>query len=519
MSTSVQKKRIGFVELPDEALDLFGYYAQRPDWELTLVIGVDARSYAARMADVLHIPILERPNRPALLGCDRLIVGKKGGLMYVIQELTEGTDIEVVPLDAALLELAAAHGKSQIVARPDFSAHQRAKQDGTPSKPASKPSPVPVPEAKPKAKTNAKPKAKTPPRNVPISAPKVASPKPPKPIPATTKYTSESTFDAGTLLGEDFRDKLGALSINTDGDQLLHEILKMAVRVTHADSGSIMLLDETGKRLRIAVADGLPHWVLAHSQQEVGKGISGTVFATGMPRRVHGHLAQSSSADVRPGLREAACVPIMTKEGPIGVLNVSVESENTMFGDNVIGLLNMFAREASGAVLKAINLRKLTGTIHREAVLRQVERLMSLQETFPSRFRSVGEVVGQSLGADYAHCFIVDSEGKELVLFSSAMGTATLNTKPQPLNQGFLGWILRHGGPEVLESSSGTTGDGAAMAYLPLICGRPHALLVFDMVPLKDNSAVNVLNFLTEIKEVIEAYIALEDAMGKELAS
>ena len=49
----------------------------------------------------------------------------------------------------------------------------------------------------------------------------------------------------------------------------------------------------------------------------------------------------------------------------------------------------LFLGMASGAVLKAISLKKLTGTVHREAVLRQVERLMSLQETLPSRFRSV----------------------------------------------------------------------------------------------------------------------------------
>jgi GAF domain-containing protein len=501
-----EKKRIGFLELPDEALDLFGYYAQRPNWEVSLVVSVDAQSYAARMADVLKIPVLERPNRPALVECDRLIVGKKAGLMAMINELIEDTDIEVIPLETAILALASGHWKevSQVLPRPDF-------------KELAKEFKKKAPPVKSKGKTRTAPKKKT------AAAPKKSRKKPPvpkkpaappKPKPDLVEYTSDSTFDAGTLLGADFREKLGGLPIDSNGDQLLHEILKMAVRVTHADSGSIMLVDETGTHLRIAVADGLPQWVIGHTRQEVGKGVSGKVFSSGKPMLVHGHLpaSESSSPDVRPGLREAACVPILTKDGPIGVLNISVESEKTNLDKGAIGLLNMFAREASGAILKALNLRKLEGSIHREAVVRQVERLMSLQETLPSRFRSVGEVLGQNLRADYAHCFVVDSDGKNLVLFGTPHGTTALNTRPQTLDRGFLSWVLRNGEPHVLEAADSATSERVSMAYLPVRCGRPYALIVLETVPLKKNSAVNVLNFLTEIQEVIEAYIALEDA-------
>ena len=68
------KKVIGFIELPDDALDLFGHYARRPDWEVGVVVSIDGQSYAARMAGILTIPLLDRPNRPALVTCDRLIV-------------------------------------------------------------------------------------------------------------------------------------------------------------------------------------------------------------------------------------------------------------------------------------------------------------------------------------------------------------------------------------------------------------------------------------------------------------
>ena len=458
------KKYIGFVELPDEALDLFGHYAKRPHWEVSLVVSLNAFSYASRMADILQIPVLERPNRPALVSCDRLIVGNTAGLAAMVNELVEDTDIEVIPLDEALRELG-----------------------GTPQK---------KPQTAPASGNKATPEQKK--------------------DPPSAEYTSESNFDAGTLLGADFKEKLGAISLNTNADQLLHEILQMAVRVTHADSGSIMLVDEYGTHLRVAVADGLPQWVIAHTRQEVGKGIAGEVFATGKPRLLHGHLplAQSKSADVRPGLREAACVPIPSKDGPIGVLNITVESEGRKLDESTIILMNFFAREASSAVLKALNLSRLPSSTQREAVIRQVERLMTLQESLPTRLRSVGEVLGQSLGAHYTHCFVVDADGKHLVLFGAGNATGAMNSRPTPLERGFLGWVLNHDQPHVLEVVDETSSENTAMVYIPLGSGSPPALLVLERVSLKDTTAVEILNFITEVKETVESQISLEETTG-----
>jgi GAF domain-containing protein len=328
-------------------------------------------------------------------------------------------------------------------------------------------------------------------------------------------YTSDSSFDVGPLLGADLREKLGTLSLDGDGDQLLHEILEMAIRVTQADSGSIMLVDEFGT-LRVAVADGLPQWVIAHARQEVGKGISGQVFATGKPRLLHGHLqpGRSGSADVRPGLREAACVAIPTKEGPIGVLNVSVESEERTLDEQSIALLNLFAREASAAVLKALNLNLLSGSTQREAVIRQIERLMTLQESLPARLRSAADALGQALRADYAHCLVVDPSGAHLELFGAAKGLAVLRSDPQPVDRGFLGWALRRSCPTLLEALDQASGDRVALAYLPVISGRSQALLVLERIPLTGTAAANALNLLNAAKEKVEAQMALEETTG-----
>ena len=455
------KQRIGFVELPDEALELFGHYAKRPNWEVAVVVSRDAESYAARMADILQVPVIERANRPALMECNRIVVGNTTGLIALINDLVEGTDIEVIPIDQAFRE-----------------------SGSTPSKPA----------PKPREQAEA------------------------SPTPGSTDsgYISDSSFDAGTLLGADFREKLGAISIDADADQMLHKILEIAVRVIQADSGSIMLVDEYGTHLRVAVADGLPKWVIAHTRQQVGTGIAGQVFATGKPRLLHGHLpsSQSGSAEVRPGLRQAACVPIPGKDGPIGVLNVSVESEGRKLDEQSITLLNLFAREASSAVIKALNLSRLSGTTQREAVMRQIERLMSLQEPLANRLRSVGEVLGQTLGADYTHCFVVDPAEPRLKLQGSAKGVSVVHAQPQSLDRGFFAWILATDNVNVLEAEDPDSSERMAMIYLPILSGMPQGLLVLEKVPMGDTPAAKMVDLLTEAKEKIEAQISLEETTG-----
>jgi len=501
------KKHIGFVELPDEALDLFGHYAQRPDWEVVVVVSVDAQSYAARMAEVLRVPLLDRPNRPALVPCDRLIVGKRAGLVAMVKELVEDTPIEVVTLDAALAEMNADRQKQ--AAREASPARRRTAKTG----PAASPAAAPAPGASaPGGNTPAPPAAKPAARPArPHSRP--APPDTPQPSETPLpNYTSASSFDAGTLLGVDFREKMGAISIDKNGDKMLHEILKLAVRVTRADSGSIMLVDDGGSHLRIAVASGLPQWVLDNTRQKVGAGIAGSVFATGKPRLLQGSVqgSQSPATEVRSGIRSAACVPIPAKGGPIGVLNVSVESEKIRFDEGTIALLNLFAREASGAVIKALNLKRLSGSAHRDAILRQIERLMSLQESLPARMRSVAEVLSQNLGADYAHCFVSDAEGEHLVLFGAPQGVAAPSGRSVPMDRGFLSWILRHGQSHVMEAVDKATGERAAMAYLPVRCHRPYAVLILERVPLREASSGQLLTFLAEIQEILEAYASLE---------
>jgi GAF domain-containing protein len=684
-----RKRNVGFIELPDEALDVFSHYTQLPDWDVALVVSTVYDSYAVRMAEILQVPVLDVPNRLSLLSCGRVIVGNRPvSLLATVRELLAETAVEVIPVDEALQELGTAGPSSPGEEKPAANAPAAGSLNdgiwtevatGTTADPAEPAAPgesapeveagaetagdggveaessdwmaerwpgiaeeveTPIPRRDPvdaQSETEAEPApaediaegepvaeappvadgteaapvqtaddefrfaeepeveasetadadARMGPRSAEVAEVDLPDPEDEEPAAGESEPVTETepfrkkesrqwsarmalpsedargpgetgpaefrpampggvmpeatvpeaahplgtaehdaaqpsgseepepahvpAFDAGTLLGTDIGDRLGALALDTNEDRLLREILQLAVRATHAQTGSIMLLDEDGENLRIAVAQGLPPEVVADTRRKVGEGMAGEVFTSGTSRIVRGTV-QGSSEGAAPGApRESASVPILSDGRPIGVLNVNVNAEGSTLDDKALSLLTRFAKEASGAILKALDLRRLDGVQRREALLRQVDRLMALQESLPSRLHAVGDALGAALSADFVHFFVVDPLGRRLELQTPPRGTAVWHPKSQPLDKGFLGWAVRQGTPHLLGVAENGQDARAALICLPIQSSRPHALVVLENLPLAGSSSEKVMALLNRVVDRVQEVIGVEE--------
>jgi len=74
-----------------------------------------------------------------------------------------------------------------------------------------------------------------------------------------------------------------ALALSEDRQFLFSEVLSLAVEQSNADSGSIMVVDEEARELRIAFADGLSADIVRTTRQRLGEGIAGKVARDGKP--------------------------------------------------------------------------------------------------------------------------------------------------------------------------------------------------------------------------------------------
>lgn len=116
-----------------------------------------------------------------------------------------------------------------------------------------------------------------------------------------------------------------ALARVLDPDDVLHTALDHAMELASAQTGSIMILDPETRRMRIAVARGLPETIVENTDIAEGDGIAGWVLTSKQPLVIE-DLKEVGVRSRRHGIRSAVCIPLADDEGIVGVLNVGSNS-------------------------------------------------------------------------------------------------------------------------------------------------------------------------------------------------
>jgi signal transduction protein with GAF and PtsI domain len=132
-------------------------------------------------------------------------------------------------------------------------------------------------------------------------------------------------------------------------DALLDSILRGAVEVMEATSGSIMLIEPPGSDTMVVKAScGLRREVVKAAQVKVGEGIAGLVA-----ERREGMLLIDDLMDPRLRTRrkvsDAISVPIVEEGELLGVLNLNTKKDQA-FGEFDLFLLNTLIKQVASAI-------------------------------------------------------------------------------------------------------------------------------------------------------------------------
>ena len=133
-----------------------------------------------------------------------------------------------------------------------------------------------------------------------------------------------------------------------DPNEALKLILRETVRLTHATSGSIVLVNPNTQFLEIQAAHGLPLQA-SRLKLRVGEGITGWVAREGKPARVGNVAADPRYVMVRKGVRSELAVPLEVRGETRGVINVD-STRAEAFSEEDQALLEELAVQASSAV-------------------------------------------------------------------------------------------------------------------------------------------------------------------------
>ena len=140
-----------------------------------------------------------------------------------------------------------------------------------------------------------------------------------------------------------------------DLDKLLEIALRQSMTVVGADVGSLMLINEETNKLEIVASGGLERKWVETTSQEIGTGIAGWVVEHGESILVtDAHSDPRFRMTVfRDSITSAASVPLTTKGGVIGVLNVSTVKPGKCFDERDLEILGTVANQMAVAIENA----------------------------------------------------------------------------------------------------------------------------------------------------------------------
>jgi adenylate cyclase len=162
-----------------------------------------------------------------------------------------------------------------------------------------------------------------------------------------------------------------------DLDAVLRNVLDMAVEVMKAERGYLMIADESGKHLHLAAMHNLDRTAMESKDLQISQTIVRKVFESGDPiittdaQNDPRFNAQQSIQSLH--IRSIVCVPLKTKDRPIGVAYIDSRVIPGLFSRQDPELLLSFANQAALAIDNARLFRE------QRARLQEIEQLEEFQ--------------------------------------------------------------------------------------------------------------------------------------------
>ncbi len=281
------------------------------------------------------------------------------------------------------------------------------------------------------------------------------------------------------------------LHATLDPQEALERIVREAVRILGASSGSVALLNPTTGRLEIQASHGLPEGA-ADFRLRPGEGITGLVASTGKPARVDDVRADPKYVQIRPEARSELAVPLELAGDVRGVLNVDADRPGA-FSAADQELLEALAQEAATVIHNT--------WLHEQLRLkaRLLESLIRVSQAINSAVH-LGEalecITREAAGlarAKLCSLMLLDPSGQWLeVRASFGAGPRYLQKPPLNVDESFVGVAVRRQKPMQLENVQ------TSAQYQHTLIAREEGIVSLLAVPLVfSGRSIGVLNVYT----------------------
>jgi GAF domain-containing protein len=214
-----------------------------------------------------------------------------------------------------------------------------------------------------------------------------------------------------------------SVELTVDTDELFIRMLEIAIGVTGAEGGSLMLLEPGAGELRIRVAVGVEPELWPKIRVALGEGIAGRAAAEGQAIHIRGRADQKTFQIVRERLdvESALCVPLIDRGVVLGVLNLHHTTAQSAFSEEDLDFVEQLARLDAQIIGRAQHHEALRDHAARWEAVRDLHAVLASREPLPERLRAVCLLVAEKLGGGIANLYLREGDDSELRLAATSL--------------------------------------------------------------------------------------------------
>lgn len=212
-------------------------------------------------------------------------------------------------------------------------------------------------------------------------------------------------------------------NLTVDTDELFSRMLEIALGVTGAEGGSLMLLDPEHGELHVRVAVGLEPELWSKVRVQLGEGIAGRAAQDGRALRIRGKADREAFQIVRERLdvESALCVPLIHEGQVMGVLNLHHSTRPDLFADEDLVFVEQLAQLDAEIIARAQEHESLRHQAARYAAVREVRRVLDARAPLPERLQELCSLVARRVGRGIATVYLYDLEENALRLAATSL--------------------------------------------------------------------------------------------------
>ncbi len=270
--------------------------------------------------------------------------------------------------------------------------------------------------------------------------------------------------------------------------EALQLIVREAVRLMNASSGSLVLINPTTSFLEIHASQNLPASA-AKLQLRVGEGVTGWVARHGKPACVGDVRHDERYIVARRGVRSELAVPLEVNGEVRGVINVDSDRANAFSHDDQ-ELLQELAVQAAKVIQNTWLFEQLRLKARLFESLVAVSRAINSTLNLDEALRAITREASELMRARMCSLMMLDDSREWLDLRASHGAGAAYLKKPRlSVGDSFLGVVVRRKKPMQLENVQTST------RYQNVEMARREGLISLLSVPLLfANEAIGTLN-------------------------